>query len=72
VPIIAVVFSVASYIAARNIKGTELLTRHINIVQSARNQRRGARRFDAEVLLAALAASTTFPAIIPNGGGRLP
>ncbi|HEX8234353.1 MAG TPA: hypothetical protein VF600_00190 [Abditibacteriaceae bacterium] len=35
VPIIAVVFSVASYIAARNIKGTELLTRHINIVQSA-------------------------------------
>jgi hypothetical protein len=35
VPIIAVAFSFASYIAARNIKGTELLTRHINIVQSA-------------------------------------
>ncbi len=35
VPLIAVAFSVASYIAARSIKGSDLLTRHINIVQGA-------------------------------------
>jgi hypothetical protein len=34
VPVIALVFSVVSYGAARSIKGTALLARHINIVQA--------------------------------------
>ena len=35
IPVIAVVFSVASYLAARNIKGTDLLVRQVNIVQGS-------------------------------------
>jgi len=35
VPAIAVAFSFASYAAARSIKGTDLLARHINIVQGS-------------------------------------
>lgn len=45
VPLIAVAFSVASYIAARSIKGSDLLTRHINIVQGASSG--GTARADA-------------------------
>lgn len=35
VPVIAIVFSVASYLAARSIKGSELLARQVNIVQGS-------------------------------------
>lgn len=49
VPLIAVAFSVASYAAARSIKGSDLLTRHINIVQGAGNG--GTARADAVLWL---------------------
>ncbi len=35
IPVIAVAFSIASYLAARRIKGTDLLVRQVNIVQSS-------------------------------------
>ena len=35
IPVIAILFSVVSYMAARRIKGTDLLARHINIVQGS-------------------------------------
>lgn len=35
IPVVAIAFSIFAYAAARRIKGTELLARHINIVQSS-------------------------------------
>lgn len=45
IPVIAVVFSIASYMAARNIKGTNLLVRQVNIVQGSGTS--GTARTDA-------------------------
>ena len=49
IPVIAVVFSVASYLAARNIKGTDLLVRQVDIVQGSGNSDRA--RTDAMLWL---------------------
>ena len=49
IPAIAILFSVASYLAARNIKGTDLLVRQVNIVQGSAAS--GVARSDAMLWL---------------------
>ncbi|HVF85075.1 MAG TPA: hypothetical protein VM821_03775, partial [Abditibacteriaceae bacterium] len=49
IPVIAIVFSVAAYTAARNIKGTNLLVRQVNIVQGSGTS--GLARADAMLWL---------------------
>jgi hypothetical protein len=39
VPVIAILFSIGSYAAARSIKGTDLLRRHLTIVQGSANSK---------------------------------